>query len=193
MLELMVLPNLESVHTSLGALIVEIDELAEEKTQTTKGATAEKSAVRKELAKNCLIIIAKLKNLAVFTDNLTLFHEIDFSARQIKGASGQMLISRAGYLIDKATERQEEAAEYGLTSELIANTQTSLEEFKKVSTMPRKALVEKTDATRRLQEAIDAADDLIKSRLDTIMLLISHDKPTLYGQYRSARVIVDRR
>jgi len=192
MLELMALPNLEDVHTSLGSLIVEIDEVAELKTQTSKGATAEKAAVRKELEKLCLLIIAKLKNVAMFSNNLTLFHEIDFRNKQIRQASGQLLISRAGYLIDKATAYQDEGAEYELTPELIADTQSMLEEFKKVGTTPREAVVEKSDATRRLQDAIDVADDLIKTKLDTIMLLIKQTKPMLYAQYRSARVIVDR-
>lgn len=191
-LELMVLPNLESAHASLGSIIAEIEELDQLKTQTTKGVTAAKTAVRKELEKLCLSIIAKLKNVAVFSDNLTLFHEIDFRARHIKGASGQLLISRAGYLIDKATAHQEEGVDYELTPELIANAQSLLDEFKAASTGPREKIVETSDATKRLEEAMDAADDLVKTKLDTIMLLIKQDKPTLYGQYRSARVIVDR-
>src|SRR5690606_14165284 len=101
-------------------------------------------------------------------------------------------IRRAGYLIDKATAYQDEGAEYELTPELIAETQSMRQEIKKVGTTPREAVVEKSDAISRLQDAVDVADDLIKTKLDTIMLLIKRTKPMLYAQYRSARVIVDR-
>jgi hypothetical protein len=96
------------------------------------------------------------------------------------------------FILGKAKANQQLAEPYGLTSELIAKAEGLLEEFKSVKTSPRQATVSKVDINAKLVDAVAETDSLIKDKLDLIMKMIKFDKPTLYGQYKSARVIVDR-
>lgn len=190
--ELSALHNLAGVHEHLANQIRMIDELDAQTDQTSKGFTSAKSAIRADLEKSLIMLVAYLKNVATFANNVILLHEIDFKDNQLVKASEQMLTSRAEFIVQKSKANEQVAAPFGMTAEHVARAEQLLSEFKAAKTTPRQAVVGSVDVNARLEEAMEETDNLIKSKLDVIMKLIKFEKPTLYGQYKSARVIVDR-
>ena len=190
--ELTDVPNLWEVHQQLENQIKVIGELDGQTGQTSKGYSAAKKAIRKELVKNLIRLVAYLKNVATFTNQVVLLHEIDFKDSHLKRSSEQMLVSRGEFILQKARANEQAAVEFGMTPEHLSSTEQLLSDYKAAQTTPRQAIVGSVDVNARLDEEMEATNDLIKNKLDVIMKLVKIDNPTLYGQYKSARVIVDR-
>ena len=169
-----------------------IAELDGQTGQTSKGFSAAKTAIRKALEKNLIKLVVYLMNVATFTNQVVLLHEIDFKDNQLKKASEQMLVSRGEFLLQKARANEQAALEFGMPAEYLVTTEQLLSDYKVAQTTPRQAIVGSVDVNARLDEEMEATNNLIKNKLDVIMKLVKIDNPILYGQYKSARVIVDR-
>ncbi len=186
------LSYLWEVHQQLENQIKLIAELDAQSGQTSKGFSAAKTAIRKDLEKNLIKLVAYLMNVATFTNQVVLLHEIDFKDNQLKKASEQMLVSRGEFLLQKARANEQAALEFGMPAEYLVTTEQLLNDYKVAQTTPRQAIVGSVDVNARLDEEMEATNNLIKNKLDVVMKLVKIENPILYGQYKSARVIVDR-
>jgi hypothetical protein len=115
--ELLGLKHLEDTLALLTDQLQLIDTLDAKANHTSKGYTSAKNAIRKELEKTTVLIVAMLRNAATFSQNVILFHEIDFRDNTFKTSSEQMLASRVEFILGKARAHQEIVEPYGLTNQ----------------------------------------------------------------------------
>lgn len=80
---------------------------------------------------------------------------------------------------------------FGITPEAITQLKKEIDDFAAIIAAPRSAIVTRSQATRRLKELIDQANDLLRNQLDKLMVLFEHTQPQVYNTYKAARVIVD--
>jgi hypothetical protein len=174
------------------AMLVVIGSLAKKKTGKTIGITSEKANARQLLEDLTMDMIVILKAYAIFTDKVALLNDVDFTETQIDRSSEQLLISRAGKIKDHAEAEQAGAEEFGMTAELITEFEAGLGDFTGRQTSSRMAIVSRKSTGEEMEIRMDEADDLLKSKLDSLMELAKRKHPELYNQYEGARIIIDR-
>jgi len=94
-------------------------------------------------------------------------------------------------LMDTATTLMTALADYGIAQEVIAELQTSLDEYSALIGKPRIVLNSKYVALDAIDELVDEGNKLLKNQLDKIMLMFRESDPDFYNGYKRARVIVD--
>ena len=91
----------------------------------------------------------------------------------------------------EATKLDGNLTDYGIAPEAITQLKKEIDDFAAIIASPRTAIVTRSQATRRLKELIEQANDLLRNKLDKLILLLQHSQPQVYNTYRSARIIVD--
>jgi len=73
----------------------------------------------------------------------------------------------------------------------ITEAETSLDDFKALIGQPRTIRNQAFAAMSLLEELFDAANDLLKNRLDPLMIRFKFSDTEFYSEYERARTIVD--
>ncbi|MCV9385360.1 hypothetical protein [Reichenbachiella ulvae] len=189
---LSVLPNFSETLTAFGGQLEQIEALDVDKLTTTTGITQDKADARTQLEQLLLRVINILKAYATFADKLSLIPAIDHTPTQLDRASEQLLLSISGKVRETATAEQAAAEPYGLSTELLSSLQAAHEQFATQQNKVRVAIVGKSHSGDQLEARMDAADDLLKEKLDVLMDLTQFTQPELYEEYQGIRIIVDR-
>ena len=82
-------------------------------------------------------------------------------------------------------------ANYGVTEASVTETETSIDQYTTLIGKPRTIRNKAFAAKTALQELMDTTNDLLKNRLDKLMLQFQFTHPEFYDEYLRARTIVD--
>ena len=94
-------------------------------------------------------------------------------------------------VIEEARKELANLADYGLTEDMIVETETSLDDFKALIGQPRIVRSQAFAAMTLMEELFDAANDLVKNQLDKLMIRFKYTNTEFYSEYERARTIVD--
>ena len=156
------LPKFNETLAEFKGKLTIIEELDKDKTGKTTGITEKKSGARHRLEVTTLDLIAILMAYATFNDEPQMLNDIDYSESQLERASEQTLIGLAGKVLEYANANQAEVAAYGLTRELIADSEAAYKELKERQSTVRPAIVDRKSSGEQMEARIDEADDLLK-------------------------------
>jgi uncharacterized protein YycO len=90
-----------------------------------------------------------------------------------------------------AQENAAELVDYGTTAEDITALQSAIDEFMTRLGEPRKVIVSRKQVTDELAGDEEAADKVLKNELDPSMRKFKTKNPSFFGEYSSARMIID--
>jgi hypothetical protein len=117
--------------------------------------------------------------------------KVHFSQSELKENRDEMLLENSEVVLEEARAIHEELIDYGVTAAILTEFEAKKESFKDVIVSPRSARVIKKAARVRLRELIKATDDLLKNRLDPMMVQFKTTHPDFYREYFNARIILD--
>jgi len=86
---------------------------------------------------------------------------------------------------------EENLTDYGVTEAMITEAETSLDDFKALIGQPRTIRNQAFAAKSLMEELFDSANDLLKNRLDLLMLRFKYSDTEFYSAYERALTIVD--
>lgn len=109
----------------------------------------------------------------------------------LKGMTDKALKNACLNIYQLAQTHVSELAVYGVTPETLTNLKKEIDDFAALIVAPRSEVVTRSQATARLRELFDMADELLKSKLDKLMVQLEMSHPNVYKTYQSARIIVD--
>jgi hypothetical protein len=92
---------------------------------------------------------------------------------------------------DLASAKTAALANYGVTAADIAALQTAIDAYTAVLTKPLEAVVGRKEVTGSIAQDEDAADKVLKNELDPVMRKFKTKNPAFFGEYSSARMIID--
>ena len=185
------IPVLLEVKNNFDELIQRI-EVTNEKTQPgSKAVTANKANVLKALAQKVVSLAGALQAYAAITGNAKLAGEVDLVKSDFDRARETDVEALAAPVIDNARKELENLADYGVTEAMITDAETSLDDFKALIGKPRTIRNQAFAAMSLLEELFDSANDLLKNRLDPLMIRFKYSDTEFYSEYERARTIVD--
>ncbi len=94
-------------------------------------------------------------------------------------------------LIQQAIDKLDQLADFGISAEQITDLSTSLDDFTAMIGKPRVIRNQKFAAMQQIDELIDEARKLLKTKLDRIMIRYRYADPEFYDSYQRSRSIVD--
>jgi hypothetical protein len=161
--------------------------------QVITGVSANKTQARTTLDVRSEVIFALARTWALAMDDLTLAGEFNFSLSDIAKVKDDSIVPFVEHRQAIIDQNLTALADYGITAALMADWQTAITAYSSVVSSPRSAIVSRRVSTGNLRQLFDATQRHLRLTVDPLMLPFKTSNPTLYAEYRSARVIIDRR
>jgi hypothetical protein len=185
------IPVLLEVKNNFDELIQRIEETNEKTQPASQSVTAGKANVLKALAQKVVALAGALQAYAAITGNAKLAGQVDLVKSDFDRARETDVEALAAPVIDNARRELENLADYGVTEAMITEAETSLDDFKALIGKPRTIRNQAFAAMSLLEELFDSAKDLLKNRLDPLMIRFKYSDTEFYSKYERARTIVD--
>ena len=185
------IPVLLDVKNNFDELIQRIEETNEKTQPKSKTVTANKANVLKALAQKVVSLAGVLQAYAAITGNAKLAGEVELVKSDLTHARETDVEALVAPVIGNARKELENLANYGVTEAMITDVETSLDDFKALIGKPRTIRNQAFAAMSLLEELFETANDLLKNRLDPLMIRFKYSDTEFYSEYERARTIVD--
>lgn len=175
--------------TAFDNCLESIDELA--RIQADKsGAGAEKALCLVALVTDAHTIGSAVAALAADTDDAALAAKVDFSRSDLARGREAQIITRCENIHAAATENLDALDdEYGVTQAKLTALQAKIDAFRSAQPKPRRTRATSSAATEQLRACFTQADQILKGKLDKLVVQFEADAPQFYAEYTSARRI----
>ena len=184
-------PILVSIKNNFDELIQRIN-VQNEKTQSnSKAVTANKAIALQNLTGKAVSLSGILQAYAALTGNTILAGKVALNKSDIERARETDVEALITPVIDEARNELTNLADYALTEDTIVDMETSLDDFKALIGQPRTIRNQAFAAMTLMDELFDATNDILKNKLDKLMIRFKLTNTEFYSQYERARTIVD--
>ncbi len=167
-----------------------LDIIIDRQTTDYKGYAEQKKVARNALTDKAIVICKTLAAFANKTSNFVLEEEINYSITDLVKAKEADFMDIVHRIAAKADENATALANYGITVSMITELQNSITSFNSLRSKPREAIGIKKVATADLISAIRNTDNILKM-IDKIIVIFKDSLHQFYGEYLSARKIID--
>lgn len=180
------------VKNKLGEVNLAIDGAATNQQQAQVNVGKIKNELKRTIAEKADIINDMVEVFALMTGDQKLAQQMADSASDLFKLKNDDMMRRVKQIIEAATKNQQPlTAEYGLTTEQIADLQADYDRFMELSGQPREYQIMSGMATLSLEELLAEANNLLSNQLDNLMKIFKRRDPNFYNGYLKARMVVD--
>lgn len=185
------LPNFSECFAQLKETVNKINENKKiQETQIT-GITKQKNEWKELLVDLASEVANKVKTYATFAKNTILKKEVDYTDTALRKVANNVLKDRAQIIHDKAKENLAQLGAYRLDQTLLDKLNEAIVKFGEAMPTTRVSQVNKKGITTQLKNLFAEADELLKDKLDSLLLILRKDEAELYRGYTNARIIID--
>lgn len=185
------IPVMLSTKNSFDELIQRIGDVNEKTVSNSKAVTADKTVTLNNLAAKAVTLSGILQAYAAVTGNVKLAGRIALTKTDIERVRETDVEALITPVIEEARKELANLADYGLTEDMIVETETTLDDFKALIGQPRTVRNQAFAAMTLMEELFDTANDLVKNQLDKLMIRFKFSDTEFYSEYERARTIVD--
>ena len=192
--------NNKSLFKDIASLVrasVEMDEIvtgilaAQRQQASKKGLAEEKFTVRTDLAEAAHEIAALAHACATEHGHDAAAKRTDLSLSDVFAGTEAEFHDRCQGILDDTTELADDLGDCGATPAKLKNLEKLIGSFGTVKPKPRRGASVSKSATNRLVVLQRKASSLLRRRLDRLMVQFKKTQPAFYGEYQSARRIVN--
>jgi len=155
------------------------------------GVSGRKNSIREAIALKASSLSGALQAFALEQGDSDLEEQVSVSRSDMLKIKEEAISGTVKRLTDVAEANQEALLAYGVSSELVTELKTSVEEFQGLIGKPRMILNNKYVALDALDQLFDECNNLLRDKLDNVMKLFRESNPDFYNGYERARTIVD--
>lgn len=185
------IPMLLTWKNNFDELIQRIADVNEKTVSNSKAVTANKAIALKNLAEKAVTVSGVLQAFAAVTGNTKLAGEIKLVKSDIERARETDVEALIAPVIKQARKELANLADYGLAEDMVVELETSLDDFLTLIGQPRIVRNQAYAAMTLMDELFDAANDVVKNKLDKLMIRFKYTHTEFYSEYERARTIVD--
>jgi hypothetical protein len=183
---------IKNAGAQIKLMVAEIDDLSKTQSQNTKVETGLKNIERDELNDILDKVIAALGAEAVATQNNELRLSVNTNKSDIKRLREADYKIRVDWVYATALPQAKKKKKWGVTAAEIEMLNTKAASFAGRSTVMRNKTAVTKQASAEIKEKIAALSTYLRNDADTLMAPFATLNPTLYGQYKNARKIVEK-
>jgi len=185
------LPSLVNVCSAFRQNLAAIDSTLMVQEGQITGVAEQKQKEEDEMITVVMRVAAAMYVYAQDKNDLELSAKVTLS-KNIKGLSDTRLLNIAKTVLSLAQGIADNAlANYGISAETITLLEKEIADFERLVTMPRSAVVTRSQATTQLAGLFTLTGDLLRDKMDKLTLILATDNEVFYNEYRAARIIVD--
>lgn len=155
----------------------------------TNGYTEKRDQVKTELAEYAIEIAGSVLAYAHETRNDVLARKVDYSFTELTHASDASVKNKATIVLNEARNVVSSLADYGTDNNLLAQMEQKLAEFSETVGVKGYSKEETQTATEQIAELLAENNELLKNRLDKLMIKFRKTVPEFYKNYFNAREI----
>lgn len=185
------LPVLVQIKNNFDELILRINAQNEKAGTISTAITKNKTLLRDQLVRKCLIISGAMHAYAAMNGNQGLIDQNSLTKSELENSRETELENKVQPVIDGARTNMEALAEYGINEELVNELETTVDEFTNLIGKPRIIRNQKYAAINQIDELSNEALNLLNNKLDKLMIRFQFTDPEFYDNYKRARTIVD--
>lgn len=171
--------------------VTELENLAYKKSKALLGMKSTRDRKREEIAEMALYVSNALYAYASKINNEKLKADVHYTPSRLNYSSLSVFLRIVNGLINTANDNVNELEDYGVDQNLIDDLTLAHMEFIEISNLPRQGIVSRKVITQQITYTVNEIDDLLKSQLDKLIVLLSKDDPTFVMTYEGARTIID--
>ena len=176
--------------TELAGITQEIEHCA--KCQAASdGATEEKQQALEQLGETAHEIAAGVKAYASTNEDKFLLGKVNFPPSRLTSGSASKVIARAETILDAANEVVDSLEDQQVTPAKLKKLENRIKTFRAVHAKPRQTTTASNAATGQLPKLFRKANALLTEQLDALAVQFKGAQPVFFGEYQSARSIVD--
>lgn len=176
--------------TELAGITEEIEHCA--KCQAASdGATEEKQQALEQLGDTAHEIAAGVKAYASTNEDKFLLGKVNFPPSRLISGSASKVIARAETILDAANEVVDSLEDQQVTPAKLKKLENRIKTFRAVHAKPRQTTTASNAATGQLPKLFRQANTLLTEQLDALAVQFKGAQPVFFGEYQSARSIVD--
>lgn len=135
-------------------------------------------------------ITGALKAFAANTGNEKLLIELHFSGSTLSNASKVNLMTKADLIVKRGNEFGYQLLDFGISPEELSEIETVRNQLNETLKSSRKAIIERKSANSDLSELEKAIDFLLKTRLDSMIMVLNNANPAFCRDYHNARLVI---
>jgi hypothetical protein len=176
--------------TELDENIASIQTLAQTQSQKN-GASADKAQAFEELVDAAFEVAAATKAFATAGADNELAAKVNYSRSDVASGRDSLVVARCRSIYDEANAVVSSLADYGITPAKLTAFKKKTDAFQSAQVKPRQGRATSSAATKAMPELFALTDELLNDRLDGLAIQFRDSQPAFYGEYTTARVIVD--
>jgi hypothetical protein len=185
------MPPMKTAVADLGSDIVSIREVAKDMlTVNVPATTLNKREKESRMSDLCWRALNALHVLEFTTGKKELLTLLHVSPSSFYRLDGNAALALGQQILGQVKAHAAELADFGYTSETIADLEASVDEFKSVIVGPRETIGARKHKTTNLKQLFASLDSTLYDRLDKLMVLFKDSHPDFYNDYRTARSLI---
>lgn len=158
----------------------------------TTGIAAQKQACREQACSAAAVVAAAVRAWAEDAGNLTVAGKVNYSYSDLVGGRDTASQDRCQTVQDVAEEVVASLKDYGVDADVLEDLQERIDAYAACISKPREAVATGKTLTKQIEKEFAAADALLTTGLDELILSFKATSPTFYEDYRNARAVVNR-
>jgi hypothetical protein len=182
------LPKFTTLQTEFDANLTQMDTLGNQQGQDVSGLRTKKEEMKASTAQKALDMCHRLEAFAKITGDVVLAKKVHFSDTYLSKLPDNTFMTTCNIIFDLADANKTEAAEYGVTTEVLADLKTAMDDYKAVVDAPKEGSSEKKMATDQLANLF-AGQAIVLDKIDALVEMVRYTNPTLYAEYWHTRHI----
>ncbi|MBW1297929.1 hypothetical protein [Aquimarina litoralis] len=185
------IPMAGMLKEEFDALVAEINQNKESQEASRLFLGDAKRRQKRIVANKADILNSALETHAAYMGDIELEQKAARSFSKIYGLRNEDFSILISETISLLQNHQEALIPYGVTTEMIADLETSYDKFQQIKGKPRQLRISTSQATKSLKRLFKNTSTLLTNRLDNVMKLFKQTNLNFYNGYVAARVIVD--
>ena len=185
------IPILNTFKADLDDLIQDIREQLKTTGVDTSGMTSSKKELKEQIAEKAGVLFGALSAYAAVSGKDELLNQGDMNKSEVMRLRDVSLPDAVQSFIELLNREVSNLADYGVTKAQIKNLAASVDDFREQVGQPRLKRSASNAAKREAVTLIEDGLEILKEKMDNVMLQFKHSNTKFYEGYQSARVIVD--
>lgn len=157
----------------------------------TTGITVSKHNIEGNLIDAMIKVISGLIAYATVIEDFELLHSINYTRYNLEKSRDNILYDKAQLIYNTANPLATELTTYLVTQPDIDAVNSFSDEYLDAIPAKRAAVAESKTSTENIKNAFKTIDNLLRNKLDNLIILFQVSHPTFYKEYKASRIIID--
>lgn len=184
------LPAFARAVTELSGIIPQVTDALQTQSRAY-GSTQEKEAALAALGDAAHEVAGAVFSCAAENADYKLMCRVKFSRTDITKGRESVVVARCRDIHAAASEDVAALADYGVNAAKLTAFKKKIDGFEALQTQPRQDISNRSAATQQLRQLLRQADEILRKRIDPLVVQFKASAPEFYNAYQAARSIVD--